>query len=298
VALDPSFAAAHADLAHAYGLRAFYFAPGDKEAMERGLVAAEKALQLDPELAEGHYARGFLLWTPASHFAHDQAIQEYKRAIELNPNLDDVHRQLALVSIHIGLFEQAHKEFRKALALNPSNRIAQLQEAQAFGWEENYEEALRIHRQVPRDFNPSLWASIMSWTLLQLGRDQEASAIIEEYLDAVPKDPGGVVTSTRAILHAKAGEAGAAEKDIARAVQVGKGFGHFHHTAHNIASAYALLHRPELAVQWLHRAADDGLPCYPLFENDPHLANLRQDPGFLALMAELKVQWERWRREL
>jgi eukaryotic-like serine/threonine-protein kinase len=298
VALDPSFAAAHAELAHAYGLRAFYFAAEDKEAMEKGLVAAEKALRLDPELAEGHYARGFLLWTPASHFAHDQAIQEYKRAIELNPNLDDVHRQLALVSMHIGLLGQAHEEFRKALALNPSNRIAQLQEAQAFGWEENYEEALRIHRQVPRDFNPSLWASIMSWTLLELGRDQEASSIIEEYLDAVPKDPGGVVTSTRAILHARAGQARAAEKDIARAVQVGEGFGHFHHTAHNIASAYALLRQPRPAVQWLRRAADTGLPCYPLFEKDPNLDNLRQDPSFVALMEELKAQWERWKGTL
>ncbi len=295
VALDPNFAAAHAELAHAYGLRAFYFAAEDKEAMERGLVAAEKALRLDPELAEGHYARGFLLWTPASHFAHEQAIQEYKRAIELNPNLYDVHRQLALVSMHIGLFEQAHEEFRKALALDPSNRIAQFQDGGVFGWEGNYGEALRIYRQVPRDFNPSLWAKDMSWTLLELGRDQEASSIIEEYLDAFPKDPGGVVTSMRAILHAKAGQARAAETDIARAVQVGEGFGHFHHTAHYIASAYALLRQPGPAVQWLRRAADTGLPCYPLFDKDPNLANLRQDPGYLALMAELKAQWERWK---
>jgi tetratricopeptide (TPR) repeat protein len=263
--------------------------------MEKGLVAAEKALRLDPELAEGHYARGFLLWTPASHFAHEQAIQEYKRAIELNPNLDDVHRQLALVYMHIGLFELAHEEFRKALALNPSNRIAQFQDAAVFGWEGRYEEALRIMRQVPQDFHPSLWAGGVSWTLLELGRDREASSIIEEFMDAVPKDPGGNVTSARAILHAKAGKAHAAEKDIARAVQVGEGFGHFHHTAHNIASAYALLHRLALAVQYLRRAADTGLPCYPLFQNDPNLTNLRQDPGYLALMAELKAQWERWK---
>ena len=294
VALDPDFAAAHAELAHAYGLRAFYFAPGDKEAMEKGLVAAEKALRLDPDLAEGHYARGFLLWTPASHFAHEQAIQEYKRAIELNPNLDDVHRQLALVSMHIGLFEQAHEEFRKALTLDPSNRIAQFQDGAVFGWDGHYEDALRIYREVPRDFNPSLWAWTMSWTLLELGRDLEASSVIEEYLKSTPQDPGGVVTSTRAILHAKAGEARAAEKDIARAVQVGEGFGHFHHTAHNIASAYALLHQPGPAVQWLRRAADDGLPCYPLFEKDPNLDNLREDPGFIALMVDLKARWERW----
>jgi hypothetical protein len=98
----------------------------------------------------------------------------------------------------------------------------------------------------------------------------------------------------RAILHAKAGRARAAEKDIARAVQVGEGFGHFHHTAHYIASAYALLRQPGPAVEWLRRAADDGFPCYPLFEKDPNLDNLRQDLGFMALMADLKAQWERW----
>ena len=294
VALDPDFAAGYAELAHAYGLRAFYFVPGDKEAMEKGLVAAEKALRLDPDLAEAHYARGFLLWTPASHFAHEQAMQEYKRAIELNPNLDDVHRQLALVSMHIGLFEQAHAEFRKALALDPSNRIAQFQDAGVSGWDGQYEDALRIYRQVPRDFNPSLWAWNLSWTLLELGRHEEASTVIEEYLKSTPQDPGGVVTSARAMLHAKAGKSREAERDIATAVQVGEGFGHFHHTAHNIASAYALLHQPALAVQWLRRASNDGLPCYPLFANDPHLADLRQDAGYLALMAELKAQWERW----
>jgi eukaryotic-like serine/threonine-protein kinase len=295
VALDPDFAVALAELAHAYGLRAFYFAR-DKAAMEKGLVAAEKALRLDPDLAEGHYARGFLLWTPASHFAHEQAIQEYQRAIELNPNLDDAHRQLGLVSMHIGLFEQAHEEFRKALALDPTNRIAQFQDAAVFAWEGQYEDALRIFRQVPRDFNPSLWPGSVSWTLLELGRDQEASSVIEEYLKSTPEDRGGMVTSARAILHAKAGQAHAAEKDIARALQVGEGFGHFHHTAHNIAAAYALLHRPALAVEYLRRAAEDGLPCYPLFDKDPFLANLRQDPGYLALMAELKAQWERWNR--
>ena len=189
VALDPSFAAAHAELAHAYGLRAFYFAAEDKEAMERGLVAAEKALRLDPELAEGHYARGFLLWTPASHFAHEEAIQEYKRAIELNPNLDDVHRQLALVSMHIGLFEQAHEEFRKALALNPSNRIAQFQDGSGVRLGRKLRGGAADTPPVPRDFNPSLWASIMSWTLLELGRDRGGLAYHRGILGCRPEGP-------------------------------------------------------------------------------------------------------------
>ena len=55
-ALDPSFAAAQAGLARAYALRVSEFAPGDTAALQRAQVAAEKALRLDPNLAEAHQA--------------------------------------------------------------------------------------------------------------------------------------------------------------------------------------------------------------------------------------------------
>jgi len=66
----------------------------------------------------------------------------------------------------------------------------------------------------------------------------------------------------------------------------------------NIASAYALLGQPGDAVHWLRWAAGNGFPCYPLFASDPNLARIRQDPGYVALMDELKAQWERYRATL
>ena len=57
-------------------------------------------------------------------------------------------------------------------------------------------------------------------------------------------------------------------------------------------------HRRAKALQWLRTAAEDGFPCYPLFELDPNLNNLRQDPGFLAFMKSLKEQWERYNATL
>src|SRR3989449_5740412 len=86
VALDPSFAAAQAGLARAYALRVTEFAPGDTAALERARVAAEKALRLDPNLAEAHQAQARLLWGPANHFFHERAIQEDRRALSLDPN--------------------------------------------------------------------------------------------------------------------------------------------------------------------------------------------------------------------
>ena len=134
--------------------------------------------------------------------------------------------------------------------------------------------------------------------LLYLDRDSEASSLIDEYLRKNPGDPGGLVTSERAVLFAKRGDPRRAESDIEAAVTKGEGFIHFHHAAFSIATAYALLHRPGPAVRFLRQAAADGLPCYPCFANDPYLINLRDDPEFVTFMRELKVQWERYRATL
>jgi tetratricopeptide (TPR) repeat protein len=295
VALDPDFAAAYAELAHAYGMRFFWVDPRDTNAREDGLVAAEKAIRLDPDLAEAHYARAWLLWTPASHWAHEQAIQELRRAIALNPNLAEAHDWLGVVYWHIGLLDKALEEFRKVMELDPGNRLAQHRMGVMHVYQGEYEEGLRILRQVPREFNPPLVTYHYTWALVLSGQSEEASTVIEKYLATQPKDPGGLVTSVRALLRAKAGDKRGAEADIKKAAK-GEGFGHFHHAAYDIAEAYALLHQPEPAVEWLRRVVDDGMPCYPLLEKDPSLDNLRQDPRFLALMADLKSQWERWKK--
>ncbi len=84
--------------------------------------------------------------------------------------------------------------------------------------------------------------------------------IVEEYLKTYSTDEGGNVTSVKAMLLAKAGKEREAEETIQHAIEIGKNFGHFHHTAYNIASAYALLIKPEQAIKWLQTAADDEQP--------------------------------------
>jgi tetratricopeptide (TPR) repeat protein len=132
-----------------------------------------------------------------------------------------------------------------------------------------YAEALAIFERIPSDINPSLWHYHVAWALLHLDRDEEASTLIERYLREHPDDRGGLLTSARTFLRSKSGDVRGAEEDIRKAEEIGKGFIHFHHTASRIAAAYALLHQPGPAVQWLRRAAEDGLPCYPCFAKDP-----------------------------
>ncbi len=293
VALDPDFAAAQADLAWAYNMRANQFAPWDTAAVTRAGLAAEKALRLDPDLAEAHFARGALLSSVAGRFAPGPAIREYRRALELNPNLARAHQNLGNIYLHRGLLDKAVAEFRATLAIDPANYGATRRLGIVLVYRGQYEEGLRQFRQVPPESNQSLWNYQVAWGLLYLGREQEASDLMEQYLRAHPEDRGGVVTSTRAILEAKRGEATRAAADIRTAIAKGKGFIHFHHTAYNIASVYALLGQPQRAMYWLRQATEGGWPCYPYFTRDPNLDPIRNDPEFVAFMKQLKAQWER-----
>ena len=298
VALDPSFAAAHAGLARAYALRVTEFAPGDTAALERARVAAEKALRLDPNLAEAHQAQARLLWGPANHFFHERAIQEDRRALSLDPNMDRAHQHLGNIYLHIGMLDEAIAELQKTLAISPREDNALRRIAEARTYQGRYQDGLKILSQVDPDANPPYWHYQMALLLLHLGRRDSAFAVIRNYLRAHPDDRGGVVTSTRAVWFALGGDAHRAEQDIRTAVQKGKGYIHFHHAGFHIALAYALLQRPDSAVEWLRQVAEGGFPCYPLFEREPFLDNVRTDPGFVAFMREQKVQWEQFRATL
>ena len=300
IAADAGFAPAYAELARAYNIKAFYLAPDaeKKQLNEDAAVAVEKALALDPNLAEAHFARGLILWTHDNRFPHEQAIQSYRRASELDLNLDEAHHQLGVVYFHIGLFDKSQSELEKALAINPSNALARFRLGVINLYRGQYEEAYRIFNGTPLKTNPSLWAFQTATTLFRLGRIEEANDLIDKFLKDYPKDEGGVGTSVKAMMLAKAGKEKEAEDAIERAIEIGKGFGHFHHTAYNIASAYALMNQTEPAVKWLQIAVDDGFPCYPLFAEDTNLDSLRKDERFISLMAKLKEQWEHYQATL
>jgi len=165
-------------------------------------------LRVDPNLAEAHFARASLLSSVSGRLAPQAAIQEDRRALELNPNLAQAHHQLGSIYLHLGLLDKAVDEFRRTLAIDPGNYGATRRIGLALVYQGRYEDGLRLIRQVPPESNQSLWNYQVAWALLYLGRNAEASAVIERYLREHPEDRGGVVTSTRAILDAKTGTPG------------------------------------------------------------------------------------------
>ena len=297
VDIDQQFAAAYAALAAAYGTRAIGIEINEPKWIEKASAAVGKALALDPNLAEGYVSRGYLLWSRPNGWAHERAVSDYRHALELNPNLAEAHHQLANVYDHVGLLDKAEEEIKKAIALDPLNTGIRFRVGINLLYQGKYEESLVRLRDSER-FLPPFWAFQTSFALQHLGRRREAQERIETLLKANPLDTGGSLTAMQAMLAADAGDVPLAERKIQEAIAKGKGYQHFHHVTYAVASAYALLDRREEALQYLRLAADDGLPCYPLFQNDSNLDHLRNDPGFLRFLAEQEKQWEYFREHL
>jgi len=297
VRLDPNLAAAHAVLARVYANEAFLVMPQEQDLELKAINEVNRALKLDPDLADAYLVRGIIYWTHRNGFPHERAIVEIKRALELNPNLAEAHHQLGTIYIHIGLLDKAEHELRSALDLDPANIGVRYRIAINLLDEGRLEEAISGLEGTKRFF-PDLWQYQMALALFKLGRKQEAAVQIRDYLRDNPRDEGGVGNAMQALLHADAGQPALAASSIQTAIQKGKDFGHFHHAAYAIGSAYAVMNRPKDAVRWLRAAAEDGFPCYPFYENDTALQNLGHDPGFGELMSAMRSDWERRRATL
>ena len=186
-------------------------------------------------------------------------------------------------------------ELERAVATNPTNSLAQFRIGETLLFQGKFEQALTDLRRVPKDVNPALVSHQIVWALFNLGRKDEASSTLERFLVDYPEDNRGLFTSLQAVLAASDGHKAIAEEKIQLAVRKGRGFGHFHHTAYHIACAYASMNNAEEAVRWLTVAAEEGFPCYPLFDTDPNLNNIRTDARLVTFMTNLRRQWEQYK---
>ena len=294
VKADPNFAEAYADLALAYVIRLFLYAPEDKTLEEKAYWAVDRALSLNPNLPTAYLARGRLKWTPFNHFPHEDAINDFKHALALDPKIDEAHHYLGLVFLHVGLMEEARAEFSAAIALNPSNNGAQYRLGETLFYEGKFREARNVLETIDADFNPDLKESQLAWASFASGEADKAISEIQGYLQQHPDDKGGLLASVQAMMFAVTGNQDEAEKKIA-AAQTRRGFGHFHHTEYNIACAYALMNKTDKSVEWFEKATGDGLNCFPMFEKDPSLDNVRNDSRFREIMGIERKKWEYYR---
>jgi TolB-like protein/DNA-binding winged helix-turn-helix (wHTH) protein/Tfp pilus assembly protein PilF len=141
IAIDPDFALAYAGLADVYVVLPLLTAVPQEEAYPKAKQAADKALALDPSLAEAHtssaYVRLYLNWD------FDGADEGFRKAIELNPGYATAHQWYSELLSFQGRHAEAIAEIRKALELDPLSAVMHHRAGQTYQQAREYEQAIR-----------------------------------------------------------------------------------------------------------------------------------------------------------
>ena len=115
LALDPNYAQAYAGLADSYALTASGLAPAVR--MPKAKAAAERALSIDPDLAEAHTSLAFILYKFEWNWR--EAENHFRRAIQLNPSYAIAHHWFGEFLVLMGRFDEGIAELKAAQRLDP-----------------------------------------------------------------------------------------------------------------------------------------------------------------------------------
>ena len=114
-------AEANALLSRAWGILTNVYIPRTEESQRQARLFVEKAIAIDPESSDAHYALGYIL-----SYQHKDLIgaqQEFQEALRLDRNNTKVHSELGALFMHLGDFVKAAKEYEEALRLWRGEKI-------------------------------------------------------------------------------------------------------------------------------------------------------------------------------
>src|SRR6266571_2530703 len=114
---DPKYALAYSGLANTYSLRGAYVVMRPDESFGKAKIAAQRALEIDPSLAEAHTSMALIVWL--YDWDWEGADREFKQAIALNPSYPLAHHWYGLFLGEMNRPDEAIAEEQRALQLDP-----------------------------------------------------------------------------------------------------------------------------------------------------------------------------------
>jgi TolB-like protein/Flp pilus assembly protein TadD len=177
IAKDPSFAPAYAGLAALHATRSGYFRSDHSDEATKMQAAAEKAIQLDPLLAEAHDALGM---AQARAAQWKQSERSFRRAIEIEPGRSISRQHFAMfLLLPLGTIEEALQEARAAAKTDPLSPAVQYSLTYVLFAAGRHEEAAGHCEKVL----PHLKSECLARVLLGRGRIGEAIQILDADVD-------------------------------------------------------------------------------------------------------------------
>ena len=248
IEIDPEYARAWAGVADSCSMLYTYFDARDFN-LKQADIASHKALELEPELAEAHVARGLAV-SLSKRF--EEAETEFETAMRLDPKLYEAAYLFGRALQSEGRFQEAVKMFERASALRPEDFQAPSLLAQAYNSLGMIEER-----------NASL---------------RKGTRLMEERLELNPDDARA--SNMAGVAYATLGESAKALEFAERSLTIDP---EDPMLLYNVACMYSALGREDDAIGCLERAVDKGFGHKEWIDHDPDLKPLRNHPRFQAI---------------
>ena len=278
--IQSDYAAPYAGIASYYALLPFYSSQSPAEVFPKARKAAEKSVELDDTLAAAHaslaYIRAYYEWDWAA------AEKEFKKAIDLMPNLADAHFSYSRFLAAAGRMDEAIAETRKAEELDPRELDLKANRAILFYFQGKNDDALKELKEISQadpELSTAHWGLGLSYE--QKGMAKEALASLQE---ATKHSKSRRLSSSLAHAQAKFGQPTQARQLLTKMKEDAR-------KAYIPSYYFALIHtalgEKDQAFEWLERSYQERSTLLAYLRLDPRFAPLRSDPRYSDLVRRI-----------
>jgi eukaryotic-like serine/threonine-protein kinase len=275
---DPSYALAYSGLADSYVLLGWNSYLPPKDAFPRGKVAAMTALEIDEELGEAHSPLAAVLWL--HDWQWQEAQREFKRSLALNPSYPTANHWHAEYVMTMGRQAEAIAKMKDSQELDPLSLIINV----AIGWAcymaRRYQEAIeQLLRTIDLDPNYPVTHWILGLVYRKTGRYESA---ISEGEKAVSLSGGSPMM--RAALAQTYGESGRASEAFHVLDELTKLAKHKYVAPHFFAGIHIGLAEYDRAIEYLEKSYQERSHWLIYLHIDPSMDDLRNHSSFQDLL--------------
>ena len=276
IQVDGDYAPAYSGLSNAYyKLSNTYLPP--HEVMPKAKRAAEMAVKLNPQMAEGHLALGIV----KTYYEHDwrAAEAEYKQAMKLNSGAAITHQRYGWFLIMSGQFDAGATELWLSHALDPLAPMNNQTLGAYFNIVRQHDRAAERFLKV-LELEPDYFPAHISlgWTYIHLGKHKKAIAALRKGY-RLGKD--FLALGFMGYAHAIAGERRQAEEMLAKLIEASDSR---YVSPYNMAIICSALGDKEQAFQWLEQLYEQKNEWLTWLNISLELNELRSDPRYADLL--------------
>ncbi len=283
IAKAPDFALAHAELTVPYLILAGSDVTFRKDAEAKSRAAVAKALELDEHIPEAHIALGvireFWDWDWAG------AEQAFKRAIALNPSNREAHREYGLFLSRRGKTDAGLAEIKHAQKLDPFSEIANAYALWAYIYDRQFDAAIEQSRKaVALDSKSGLKHFMLGQAYLHKKMFHEAIAVFES--EAVASLGWSDAFAFLGCAYALSGNR---EKPLQMIDELQAQYEQEIDVVVHLAIIYTGLGEKNEALTWLELAHEKRSGFLVDLILNPVFAPLQSEPRFQALLEKMKL---------